>query len=207
MSFSHKIITQELLEGAQTYAAYRQMLDDLIADGKTTGTNQSDDLVHYANLNIARMRKWEKTLKLESELVALLQNLPHKEIWLVITEGWCGDAAQCIPPLAKMEEATDKIELKLVLRDENLELMDEYLTNGGRSIPKLIRLNAETGEELGTWGPRPRPVQEMLEIYKKNAGEKTFAVFAEELHAWYAKDKQKHLQAEFINLLSIGVPA
>ena len=201
MPFSHPIFSKELLDSAYTYAQYRKLLDDLMAEGKTTGENQSEDLIHYAKLNIARMKKWEKTLKLETELKSLLGSLPQKEIWVVLTEGWCGDAAQVVPAFDKMKEATDKIDLKLLLRDEHLDVMDAYLTNGGRSIPKLIRLNAETGEEVGTWGPRPEPVQEMVMAYKDDPNGQPFAEFAEAIHAWYAKDKQQTLQAEFADML------
>ena len=64
-------------------------------------------------------------------------------IWLIITEGWCGDAAQCIPTIEKIAAESKNIETHYVLRDENLDLIDEYLTNNARSIPKLIACAAK----------------------------------------------------------------
>jgi hypothetical protein len=163
--------TNELIEKAEkyTYKGYRQLLESLMAEGKTTGTNQSPDMVEYAKLNNQRMARQDKTLTLLPEVHTALEYLNRNLNWLLITEGWCGDAAQNVPVIGKIAEAANgKINLQLVLRDENLELMDRYLTNGGRSIPKLICFDAETGEELGTWGPRPAEAQELFFSLKNN---------------------------------------
>jgi len=121
--------------------------------------------------------------------------------WLVITEGWCGDAAQNLPFLNKMAELNPNITLKLVLRDEHPELMDEFLTNGGRSIPKVIGLD-ESLNVLGSWGPKPIPMQkEFLE--NKVSQERTGKEFTEYLHLWYAKDKGLTLQNEILAILDV----
>ena len=73
-------------------------------------------------------------------------------IWLVISEGWCGDAAQNMPVVEKIVDEMPNVEIRYVLRDENLELMDQYLTNGGRSIPKALFVDTETFEVLGRLG-------------------------------------------------------
>jgi hypothetical protein len=91
--------------------------------------------------------------------------------------------------------------VKLILRDENLEIMDAYLTNGGRSIPKLIAFNSETQEELFTWGPRPQNAQELFMDFKTNPNGRTYADFSIEMQKWYAKDRTKSLQDEFVELL------
>ncbi len=106
----------------------------------------------------------------------------------MITEGWCGDAAQILPVLNAMASVNPLIQLQLVLRDANLELMDQYLTDGtSRSIPKLVVLDTATMEEQFNWGPRPAPLQE---LYRKMRAEgMDYASISQELHAWYAKDK------------------
>jgi hypothetical protein len=184
-----------------------------MAQGKTTGSNQSDFYIHYAKLNLARMNRLDKTITLTDSLKDVLKKVTQKYVFLVITEGWCGDAAQNIPILDFITKENPNIELKLILRDENLELMDRYLTDGGRSIPKLICLTKKndtateaaeadtTYEEIFTWGPRPEAAQKiMLHLKEKNAtlDEKALAI-----HAWYNADKTLSAQKELENLIEM----
>ena len=121
-------------------------------------------------------------------------------IWLVITEGWCGDAAQNIPVIEKIAAENEGIATRYVLRDENLELMDRYLTNDARSIPKLICLDAETLEEIGTWGPRPQMAMEYF-YEMRDGGKMEKPQMMENMQRWYLQDKEKSIQAEFSVLL------
>lgn len=192
-------ITHEHLAKAITYTQYRELIDKLLAENKTSGTNHSEEMVEYTRMNMHRMRRVEKTTMLDDELIQLLLSVQTKMVWVVLTEAWCGDTAQNVPAIVKMADASPLIEVKLLLRDENLDVMDQYLTNGGRSIPKLIALKADTLEELGTWGPRPEPAQELfLDMKAQNV---PFKEFAEKLHGWYAKDHSQTLQSEFKALL------
>ena len=110
-----------------------------------------------------------------------------------------GDAAQNVPVLAAIAQASKgKIDLRIVFRDENLELMDAFLTNGGRSIPKLIQLN-EAWEVMTTWGPRPEVAQNLVMELKANA--ETVDNYAEQLHLWYAKNRSEELVKEITALL------
>ncbi len=196
---TNTLITQDLLDNAITYAQYREMIDILLAENKTTGQNHSESMVEYTRMNMQRMRRVEKTTVLEDDLVQLMLSLQTPMIWVILTEAWCGDAAQNIPAIVKIADASSLVEVKLLLRDENTALMDAYLTNGGRSIPKLIALNANTLEVLGTWGPRPEEIQGFVVDAMKN--NMPFPEMAEKLHGWYAKDRSKSLQKEFIDLI------
>jgi len=192
-------ITPAHLAKAMTYTQYREMIDKLLAENKTSGTNHSEEMVAYTRMNAHRMRRVEKTTVLDDELIQLLLSVQTKMVWVVLTEAWCGDAAQSVPAIVKIADASPLIEVKLLLRDENPDIIDEYLTNGGRSIPKLIALNADTLEELGTWGPRPEPAQQLyLDMKAQNV---PFNEFAEKLHGWYGKDHSQTLQNEFKTLL------
>lgn len=192
----NSIITRELLESAMSYESYSQLLDELFNEGKTTGDNHSEAMLGYAKMNIHRMNRLNKTIILDLELIELLNQSPdYKIVWLVLTEGWCGDAAQNIPLLQKVTELSEQIELKLILRDENLPVMDQFLTNGGRSIPKLIALREDKLSVLGEWGPRPEPVQQMVNEFKKQA-EGDYKEFSKEVQLWYARNKNQSLQAE-----------
>ena len=193
------IITSEHLAKAMTYTQYRELIDTLLAEHKTTGTDHSEAMVEYTRMNAQRMRRVEKTTELDDELVELMLRVQNKMIWVIVTEAWCGDAAQTVPALVKIAEASPLIEVKLLLRDEYPEVIDAYLTNGGRSIPKLIVLDAETMEELGTWGPRPAPAQELFMDMK--ARKVPYSEFVEKLHGWYGKDRSKALLQEFKGLI------
>ena len=197
-----QVITPAHLQKALNYSQYRQLLDSLLSDNLTTGPDQSPKLVEYARLNAHRMQRLDKTIPLTGEVHTALDALSKKLIWVVLTEGWCGDAAQNLPVLAQVAAVSQgKIELKLLLRDENPEVMDAYLTNGGRSIPKLICLDAQSLVELGTWGPRPAVVQAMVLDHMANPQGQSHDQFIETVHAWYAKDKTAHLQKEIAALL------
>jgi hypothetical protein len=120
----------------------------------------------------------------------------------VITEAWCGDAAQTIPLMHAISVASKgKIDIKLVLRDENLELMDHFLTNGGRAIPVLICLDTDTLHQIGKWGPRPALAQQMVVEYKQHP-EQSLEAFKTLLHTWYAKDKTLSQQHELAQLIA-----
>lgn len=196
------VITPSVINEALNYQEYRQLVDRVLAEGKTTGPNQSEALTNYTKINVQRMKRWDKVTQIREDLQELIAKVDRKMLWIVLTEGWCGDAAQNIPVIMKMAELNPNIEVKFLLRDENLEVMDAYLTNGGRSIPKLIALDAESLEELGTWGPRPAPVQEMVMEHKKNPQE-SYAEFSEKIHKWYAKDKAQTVQNEFVVALQV----
>ena len=187
------------LEKSMSYAEYIKLIDDLLLDGKTTGTNQSEAMFNYGKLNRQRMHRLEKTVVLNESLREKVQNNKRKMIWLILTEGWCGDAAQNIPLIEKIAAAGGSVETRYVLRDENLELMDAYLTHDARSIPKLIALDAETLEEIGTWGPRPQPAMDLFFELRDRGLEKPLIM--ENLQRWYIADKNQTIQAEFEKLL------
>jgi len=147
------------------------------------------------------MKRHDKRTELNSEVREKFENVDRKMIWLVLTEAWCGDAAQSIPIINKMAEVNENIELRLILRDQNLELMDQFLYNGkSRSIPKLICIDKETLEVLGHWGPRPQEAQDMYNTLS-DSSEMAYQEVAEHLHKWYADDKANEIQHEFFHAI------
>lgn len=190
------------LSKAMSYTTYMALMQDLLSENKTTGPNQAKELVEYTRLNFHRMERLNKTIILSDELSACIDSLKKRWTWLVIAEAWCGDAAQTIPLMHAISVASKgKIDLKLVLRDENLDLMDHYLTNGGRAIPILICLETDTLEVMGKWGPRPEHAQEMVMEYKQHPNQ-TLELFKTMLHTWYAKDKTYSQQQELTQLIA-----
>lgn len=161
--------------------------------------NEDPQIKEYINLNQRRMLRVEKTYTVSAQLAEQVAGLMRKTYWLILTEHWCGDASQTLPVFNKIAEMSKgKIEMKLVYRDQNPKLMDAYLTNETRSIPKLVQLD-EQFNVTGIWGPRPTEAQKLVKQLKSNPA--TAANYASELHLWYAKDKQKSLEAEISKLL------
>lgn len=195
-------ITWQHIKNGFTYEEYRQMGKDLVGQGKTTGLNQSETYVSFSKLNNQRMERLDKTVSISPELQAVIKKIKRPMVWVVLTELWCGDAAQNVPVFAKMEEVKrGKVRLALLLRDENPEIMDAYLTNGGKSIPKLVALDAETLEELFTWGPRPKEAQQIMNDYKA-AGSPADVDYKKDIQVWYIKNHSQALQQEFEELLT-----
>ncbi|MFY0482713.1 thioredoxin family protein [Flavobacterium sp. PLA-1-15] len=193
-------IIKESLERSFSYSQYRTMVSNLLQEGKSSGNTQSDDLLHYSLLNETRMNRLEKTIKISDENLLKLKNLNKEYMWLVISEGWCGDAAQLLPIFNKMADVSDNVELKIVFRDENEALMNLFLTNGGKSIPKIIILDKHTLNVIADWGPRPSGATKLMKDYKEKFGviDETIKT---ELQLWYLHDKGISTQNEILNLL------
>jgi hypothetical protein len=196
-----KTIVQNAIQNSISYAEYRKLVADLLAQNKATGNEQSEDLVHYSELNDVRMKRLDKTIVVTQEARNFLEKLNKKYIWLVITEGWCGDAAQILPVINKMAEVTVDIEMQIVLRDENEDLMNQFLTNGSKSIPKIIILEKETLNVLGDFGPRPTAASKLVSDYKTKHGiiDETIKT---NLQKWYLEDKGISIQNEIIEMMN-----
>ncbi len=199
MSFANtEIIEQEYLGRSMSFAEYNALVDSLVEAGRTTGPNQLQALVDFTRLNQARTRRLLKTLSVDEDASAMLRSVGGRQIWLVITEGWCGDAAQNVPAIETLAAVSGNIETRYIFRDENPELMDRFLTRGTRSIPKVIVLDRETRMVLGTWGPRPTEAQELFDRLKTEGVDKP--VILEELQRWYNADKGRKVQIEMANI-------
>ena len=193
-------IIKNSLENSYSYSEYRNQVTSLLRQGKVTGLEQSEALANYTALNEARMNRLEKTIVLTEQVKIALSTLKTKYIWLVISEGWCGDAAQLLPIMHKMAEFSENIEMRVALRDENEDLMNLYLTNGGKAIPKLVVIDAETNTVLGDWGPRPLGAKNLIIDYKATHGvvDETAKT---ELQKWYLQDKGVSTQTEILLLI------
>jgi hypothetical protein len=191
---------EEGLKKAISYTSYRKLISDLIASGKSSGPIQSEDLLNYSKLNDRRMTRLDKTIQLSQETLLGLKKIDKPITWLVLTEGWCGDAAQTLPVISKIADESDLITLKIIFRDEHEQLMSQFLTNGGKSIPKLLVLNSQN-KVLNTWGPRPNTATKMVQDYKNKYGQLD-AAFKQQLQVWYNKDKGVNIQEDMLGLLT-----
>lgn len=196
----HPII-KESINGGISYRDYRELVKQLAEEHSNTGIEKTEALANYTKLNDRRMRRWDKTIKISKETQQKISEFNQKMTLLIITESWCGDAAHVIPALNKMAELNPNIDVKLVLRDENLELMDMFLTKGGRAIPKVIMIDDETGAVLSTYGPRPSEASSYVNRFVAKNGSLT-PEFKEDLQHWYNGDKGQNIIKDVIEILS-----
>ena len=192
-------ILKNSLSNSLSYQEYRNLVTTLFTNGRVTGLEQLESLLHYTKLNEARMNRLDKTMKVVDDVKLKLINLDKKYTWLVISESWCGDAAQILPILNKMSEVTDNVNLRIVLRDENSDLMNQFLTNGSKSIPIVIILEEDL-KVINTFGPRPNAARKIVEEYKLKNGtiDETLKI---ELQKWYLADKGTSTQKEIVELM------
>ena len=206
MSINNKIIKEDIvltaLDGSYSYTEYRALVAQLATEEKSTGPQQTEALANYTQLNDRRMRRWDKTLKFNDEAIAKITAVTKKTTWTVLTESWCGDASPALPVMYKITELNPNIELRIVLRDENIDLMNQFLTNGGMSIPKLIQQDDATKELTGDWGPRSKNATKLVTAYKAAHGSLT-AEFKQDLQVWYNKDKGQSILTDLLALLPL----
>jgi hypothetical protein len=175
---------------------YQQYVANVEAEAATVPTEGNSK---YVPLNWKRMQRIQKTYTLSPVVVALLGQLNRPIRWLVITENWCGDSAQSTPIMEKMVEASNwNIEMRFIYRDANPELMNAHLTGTSMSIPKIIQLDSDF-HVIGSWGPRPDKAHQLVLRLKSNPA--TAHTYAEELHKWYAQDKQVGVEAGLMDLI------
>ncbi|MBC5774728.1 thioredoxin family protein [Pontibacter sp. KCTC 32443] len=190
------------LVNPMTYQQFKALTEELIALNKTTGDEQTEQKINFTKLNQQRMKRVEKQFVIQPELNELLAQNNVNWNWLILVESWCGDGAQLLPAIAAIAEQTPGITLTVLLRDENPELMNTCLTNNSRSIPKLICIDAETGERIFTWGPRPTAIQEQVKQFKTLNPEVSHDELVQQIQLWYAKDRSQALQQDLYLLIS-----
>lgn len=179
-------LIEKSIKKAMDYAQYNLLFKQLVEEGRTTG-EQTQEKIDYTKLNYSRSKRLDKTAKVSEDNMAEFRNISGKQTWLVISEPWCGDAAQTLPFLNKIAQLSENIDLKIVLRDGNPELMDKFLTNGSQSIPIVIMVD-EDMNVLTTFGPRSKAATKLVSDYKTEHG-KIDDAFKELLQVWYNNDK------------------
>ncbi len=195
---------QNSLKSAISYQVFRDLVATLVSENKSTGLIQTETLSHYSLLNDKRMKRLDKKLLLTEEATVILNNLEENFIFLVLMESWCGDGAQTLPVINKIASLSSKIALKIVLRDTNDELMQHFLTNGGKAIPKLLILEKETLNVVNSWGPRPQTLTKIVNAYKKEHGSLD-TEFKQKIQVWYNKDKGLSTQKDIVSLLKTTI--
>lgn len=181
-----------------SWEEYLDMFNQIINADSPAAPYDNPDYFQYTKLNNSRMLRWVKTGTITEETATVINNIKEPQTWYLILEPWCGDAAHLTPFIQKMAALNANIDLKIVLRDTEPFMIDDYLTNGGKSIPKLVIRDAD-GKDLHVWGPRPVQAQELyLQLKEAN---KDLEEQKLELQKWYNKDKGEEIQKEFRDIL------
>lgn len=142
-----------------TYEEYRRDWKTRKARSPEPGMDKDErKMLHYLKYNWERQAHVHDAYELSEDLQQALDAVEEEQIWMVLTEPWCGDSAFLLPVIADAAAEAENVTLRILPRDEHLDVMDQYLTGGSRSIPKLVAFAAEgpdEGRERFVWGPRP----------------------------------------------------
>lgn len=199
----YKFFFERRIHNGMTYEDYNNLFNEKI--DAIVPQDLSPELAEQLNntkLNFQRMNRINKTYKVNENLAKVVEEIDKPQLWMILTELWCGDSAQNIPYIAQIAKQNPLIDLRILLRDENPDIMDRYLTNGTRGIPKIVAFDVD-GNEIFQWGPRPKEAQELV-LKAKQEG-KPKKEFIELLHKWYAFNKGKNIEEEFLDLISASV--
>lgn len=185
------------IEKGFTYSNYLKKIENQLFEIQNSGDEKG--YAKYYSINLKRIERLDKNFTLtNAQKEKISQVIPGFQL-LIITEGWCGDAAQVMPVVNVMMNEIG-VEQKIVLRDENPELMNQYMTDGAKSIPILIGVGSE-GNELFRFGPRPQHGMELLKKHKENPQEYTDEQFHQDLQVWYNQDKGESIFNEFLAVM------
>ena len=198
----HEFFQEKRPHRGMTPFEYRRHLEEEAVRARQRAASELDEHQKYLPLNLQRTKRIERTYAVAGELEAAVRSLSTAQLWMVLTEPWCGDSAQNLPYIVKVAACSPAVDLRVLLRDQNTDIMDRYLTNGSRSIPKLVAFDLH-GNELFQWGPRPVPAAELFRRMKAECA--PVEEIKLKLHLWYGRDHGKALEVEFQNLL--GHPA
>ncbi len=190
-----QVITRDLIELGMTFDKYMALTKSIIESNFPEGLYAKESTLRYTRSNWERMNKVLNNTVITQRLYNLLSDLKEEWVWLVISEPWCGDASWGVPALSLMASCSDKIEMRIILRDAHMTVMEAYQTNGSNSIPKLICLKKKNLKEMGTWGPRPAALHELVMKWKNEPGA-DFKENVRQLHAWFDADMSKSIDAE-----------
>ena len=184
-----------------TFLQFQRIVTELVKAGKSFG-EETAERIEATKINSQRINRIYKTFVPSEHTVSVVKKLKHDWDWLLLIESWCGDGAQLSSIIAKIAELNSHIHLKIIFRDEHEDIMNMHLTNGSKSIPKLICLDTATKQLVGEWGPRPIAIQEKVKEFKAANPDVSHEEFVKNLHLWYAQDKGLSFENEFMELFA-----
>jgi len=199
MTDAVEIIRNSLVDDGLNYQAFMDIVRARIKETDRGVLDEQEKALHdYTVLNVKRSERIERSWVMPEELRVAAQALDFEQTWMVLTEGWCGDSAQNLPYLAAVAAVNPRIDFRILERDDHLNIMDIYLTNGTRSIPKLVIFDRD-GQERAVWGPRPATAAQLVQELKSQGLPR--AEMYERLHLWYGRNRWKEISHELLDLL------
>lgn len=187
------------------YDEYREEWKEQTEKDLPKGADPSErKMHHYLNYNWDRQAHVHETYDPSEELRSAVELIDESQVWMVLTEPWCGDSAFLLPVIAEAAALSEQITLRILLRDDNLDIMDQYLTNGSRSIPKLV-VFSENGDEHFTWGPRPQGAAQRYQALNEEYEDKS-ALIADFLE-YYENDGWREADPELAEAIQSTVTA
>ncbi len=178
-----------------TFKDYQQTFDEVLAGKLLHSPYDDPHFLEYTKLNFSRQNRWIKKGEILSESIAAINSISTKQTWVIIAEPWCGDAAHCVPFIVKLAELNPLITLEIQLRDSENSEIENYLINGGKSIPRLIIRDANN-TDLFVWGPRPEPAT--ILFLESKAQQLSVVDQKVALQNWYNKDIGQTIQKEIV---------
>ena len=183
-----------------TIEEYESQFQEILDKKKTSSPYDSEDYLHYVKMNQSRIKRWKKTVEISDKLTKNISNINEPLTLVLITEPWCGDAANSHAIIGKIASDNPNINLVIQNRDAENSEIENYLTNGGKSIPKLIIRDAK-GKDLGVWGPRPEGAQELV-THQKTDKDLSLDDRIIQIQKWYNNDKGTSIQEEINNIIT-----
>jgi hypothetical protein len=187
------------LNAGLDFDGYIERMREYAARTADEGMSAEDrEHLETAAINLHRTERILRTYQPSDGVRHSAERINSPQAWLLLSEVWCGDSAQCVPQIAKIAALSPQISLRIMLRDENPDIMDAYLTDAKRAIPKLVIFGTDRSE-LARWGPRPKGAQAVFQEALAEGVPKK--VRLERLHLWYGRNRGAELDAEMEGLL------
>jgi len=195
----HRFLEDGRIPNALTPEQYHAIFTEQAAADGAGLDGEATEKLEFTRLNLHRTERIQRTYKPSEDITGLVGKITARQTWFVLTEPWCGDSAQNLPYIEAMAALNPNIDVRLMLRDENLDVMDDFLTDGKRSIPQVVFFDQD-GEEILRWGPRPAEAQVVFNMAKESGLEKPGIL--EKLHLFYGRNRGQALEEEFRYILS-----
>ena len=192
----------QIMSNLQNYWQKAISFDEYLKISEERANNnpdKNDEHQEYYELGLQRMNRILKTFKVDDSQIETLKSKNFNGKILMISEPWCGDASATVPAVSKFFEAAGN-EVKIFLRDSDLSLIDQFLTNGTQSIPIVIILD-QNFNVINHWGPRPKHGMELLRKFKENPETYPREEFYNDLQVYYAKNRGKDAVQEILELI------
>jgi len=195
-----EFFAQRRPHGGLTFEMYVQLMRLEVAKRKGVETASSSGVNRdRLSLNLQRTERLKRLFQPKAETRVIVSRLQTPQLWMVLSEISCGDSAQNLPVIAAIAALNPLIDMRILLRDANEDIMELYLTGGTRSIPKLVAFT-EKGREIFRWGPRPAPAREIFVAGKADGAPKEKII--EKIHLFYGRDRGHSVELEIAEILT-----